>query len=209
MGEKEKCKYYILTAVTAYGKCQAIWPYAEFHIVLPAGKKESIPSWLQNEELKYLFLLCSGSEPVCVDALMLMNFLYFKIENKYIFFDEVEYISPRSRYYSFALLELKKNKYHESLLSKDPQKVSLVKYDLMVAAGVMTILFKEERIYDKLMQLIFEENRNDIFGQIYSSSYIKHRFTEFDEAEKVMVSLLKTEENVPNLNGCCNCCVIV
>ena len=192
LGEKEKCKYYVLTAVTAYVKCQAIWPYAEFHIVLPAGKKESIPSWLQNEELKYLFLLCSRSEPVCVDALMLMSFLYFKIENDNTFFDEVEYIAPCSRYHSFALLELKKNKYHESLVSKDPQKISLVKYDLMVAAGAMAMETKTERIYDKLMHLIFEENRKDIFDQIYSSSYIKHRFVTFDESEKTMLSYFKS-----------------
>ena len=196
LGEKEKCKYYVLTAVTAYVKCQAFWPYAEFHIVLPAGKRESIPSWLQNEEIKYLFLLCSRSEPVCVDALMLISYLYFKIENDTTFFDTVEYISPRCCYHSSALLELKKSRYHESLVSKDPRQVSLVKYDLMVAAETMTMQAKTERTYDKLMQLIFEENRKDVFGQIYSPSYIKHNFATFDETEKVMLKDFETLENV-------------
>ena len=214
LGEKEKSKHYILKAVTAYIKCRTIWPYAEFHIVLPAGKRESIPSWLQNEEIKYLFLLCSRSEPVCLDAIMLMIYLYFKIDNDPTLFDEVlpetfpEDINPRCRYHSFALSELKKYNSCESLISKNPQLVSLVKHDLMVAATAMMKQVKqEERTYDKLMQLIFEENRKDILGQIYSSRYIRHKIAAFDETEKAMLGLL--EENRVPPEGLFKCCMIV
>ena len=66
----------------------------------------------------------------------------------------------------------------------------------MVAADAMTMQAKIERIYDKLMQLIFEENRKGNFDQIYFPSYIKHRFVTLDQDGKVMLSLFKAKEDM-------------
>lgn len=64
---------------------------------------------------------------------------------------------------------------------------------MVAATAMMKQVKQEERTYDKLMQLIFEENRKDILGQIYSSRYIRHKIAAFDETEKAMLGLL--EEN--------------
>jgi len=110
--EKEKCVDFIFKGIEAFHRCKQNYRIMPNTFTIPAGKKEAYPHYLKNEVVRFLHFLCSRSEPVYLDPVVVLCFLYFRIFGTKDLLDDCKsQVEERAQLHSFALIDMTDSRY--------------------------------------------------------------------------------------------------
>ena len=106
--DKEKCADFLFKGVEAFHKCKKHYKLISKEFIIPAGKTQAYPNYLKEDIIRIVHLLVSRSEPLYLDPVAVLSFLYFRLFGTKKLVDESikGRIEARAQLHSYSLLSL-------------------------------------------------------------------------------------------------------